>query len=343
MQENIRLTQLSHGAGCGCKISPSTLEKIIKSDNSQVNPALLVGTNTKDDAAVYDIGDGRALISTTDFFMPIVDDPFDFGVIASVNALSDVYAMGGKPLMAIAILGWPVDKVDPSLATQVMEGARYICKEAGIDVAGGHSIDNPEPIFGLAVTGILEKKNLKRNNTAKSGDLLYLTKPLGVGLITTAHKKGLALPADLEEAVSSMKKLNSIGAFIGEMDFVNAVTDITGFGLLGHLVEVCEGSGVSSEINFEDLPKFNNIDYYINSKTEPGGTTRNWESFKNKIGPIEEKQISLLADPQTSGGLLISVDESKRSEFEERMFSENQEFTCIGRVIPKNQYAVMIC
>ena len=231
--DTIKLTQYSHGAGCGCKISPAVLDTILHSDQVKFQfPGLLVGNESKDDAAVFDLGDGMCVISTTDFFMPIVDDPFTFGSIASVNAISDIYAMGGTPLMAVAILGWPISKIPAEVAQQVLEGSRNVCAKAGIPLAGGHSIDSPEPIFGLAVTGIVRNENLKKNSTAKEGNLLYLTKPIGVGMITTALKRGLALPEDFEEAVQVMSQLNDLGKDLGKLDHVKALTDVTGFGLL---------------------------------------------------------------------------------------------------------------
>jgi len=323
MPEKILLTQFSHGAGCGCKIAPSVLEKILSHSKSLIqNPKLLVGYDTKDDAAVYDIGNGRAIISTTDFFMPIVDDAFDFGRIASVNAISDVYAMGGKPLMAIAILGWPVNKVPAELAQKVLEGARAICAEANIPLAGGHSIDSPEPIFGLAVTGEVEIKNLKKNSTATEGCKLFLTKPLGVGIITTAQKKGIVKEEHFDLAKRSMLKLNSLGYELGKLDYVKAITDVTGFGLLGHLLEMCEGSHFSAEIEFSKVPllhgnneKINILDEYIEQKCIPGGTHRNWESYGRKISSLSEYQKTVLCDPQTSGGLLAAVDPNYENEF----------------------------
>ena len=250
--ETIKLTQYSHGAGCGCKISPAVLDQMLHSDLHKGHfPSLLVGNESKDDAAVYDLGNGMCIVSTTDFFMPIVDDPFTFGSIASVNAISDVYAMGGEPIMAIAILGWPVNKLSPEIANRVLEGSRKICAEAGIPLAGGHSIDCPEPVFGLAVTGKLKKENLKRNDTARAGSLLYLTKPLGIGIITTAEKKGIVEAEHLQMAVNTMLTLNTLGNALGELPYVNAMTDVTGFGLLGHLCEVCEGSGLSATITFD--------------------------------------------------------------------------------------------
>ena len=247
--ETIKLTESSHGAGCGCKISPKVLDNILHSELAiPDNARLLVGNNTRDDAAVYDIGDGKAIISTTDFFMPIVDDPFDFGRIAAANAISDVYAMGGKPLMAIAILGWPINKVPAETAQQVLEGGRSICSEAGIPLAGGHSIDSPEPIFGLAVTGMVDIKDLKRNDSAEDGCHLYLTKPLGVGILSTAQKQKKLKSEHKDIARDSMVRLNSIGSELSKIPGVTAITDVTGFGLLGHLSEICEGSHLEADI-----------------------------------------------------------------------------------------------
>ena len=342
--QRIKLTQFSHGAGCGCKISPKVLDEILKSSEiSSFDQNLLVGNLTKDDAAVYDLGNGSAIISTTDFFMPIVDDAFDFGCIASVNAISDVYAMGGKPLMAIAILGWPVDTLPIAVAKQVLNGSRSICKKAGISLGGGHSIDTPEPIFGLAVTGIVEKKNLKRNDSIKINSQLYLSKPLGVGIVTTAHKKGIALESDLDIVISSMLTLNDIGFEFGRLEYVNAMTDVTGFGLLGHLCEMCEGSGLSAEIEFRKIPKFDFIDRYMEEECMPGGTERNWNSYKDKISLLEDYQKNLLADPQTSGGLLISVDGNKIEEFED--FLNKQAITnlaSIGKVVEKRAKMIIV-
>ncbi|HEX7365857.1 MAG TPA: selenide, water dikinase SelD [Pelobium sp.] len=315
--ENVKLTQYSHGAGCGCKISPAVLDKILHSSvKYEANKNLLVGNDTRDDAAAYDLGNGTALISTTDFFMPIVDDAFDFGRIASANAISDVYAMGGKPVLAIAILGWPIDKLAPEVAQKVLEGARSICAEAGITLAGGHSIDCPEPVFGLAVNGIVDIKNLKQNSTAKAGCKLYLTKALGVGILTTAQKKGILKTEHQSIAPASMAKLNSIGELIGKLDYVTAMTDVTGFGLLGHLSEMCEGSNLQAEIEFEKVPRLKVIDEYLAQKSIPGGTNRNWASYGHKVGEITERQKHILADPQTSGGLLVAVKANYTQEFE---------------------------
>lgn len=313
----IKLTQYSHGAGCGCKIAPAVLDKILHSDfKSAAFSKLLVGNESKDDAAVYELDNGSCLISTTDFFMPIVDDAFDFGMIASVNAISDVYAMGGNPIMAIAILGWPVDKLPTALAQQVLDGAREICSAANIPLAGGHSIDSPEPIFGLAVTGTIQKENLKKNNTAQPGDLLYLTKPLGVGIITTAHKRGLAESDDIAEAVRTMTQLNLLGAEFGKLKYVHAMTDITGFGLLGHLIEVCEGSKLSAELNYAAVPLIHNLQAYLSKYIYPDNTMRNWQGYEKKVKGIGSESLLTLCDPQTSGGLLVCVDPDFQQVFE---------------------------
>ncbi|MDA0194824.1 MAG: selenide, water dikinase SelD [Bacteroidetes bacterium] len=340
--ETIKLTQYSHGAGCGCKISPKMLEGIIGTGNHRIDPNLLVGNSTKDDAAVYDLGNGKAIISTTDFFMPIVDDPFDFGAIASVNAISDIYAMGGRPLMAIAILGWPIDKIPTEFAHEVLEGSRKVCQEAGISLAGGHSIDCPEPIFGLAVTGQVDKKNIKQNSSAKEGSYLFLTKKLGVGIISTAQKKGLAKAEHLEEARHSMLKLNDFGVKLGELDYVNSLTDVTGFGLLGHLIEICEGSDLSAEIDFNAIPKFNFIDEYIAQKCVPGGTNRNWDSYGDKVSEISDYQRTILADPQTSGGLLISVDHNSLEIFNKECKHWGINLKPIGRLTTKSCIGIQI-
>ena len=340
---DIKLTQYSHGAGCGCKISPAVLDTILHSDLPKAKfPNLLVGNESKDDAAVYDLGDGTCMISTTDFFMPIVDDPFTFGAIASVNAISDVYAMGGEPVMAIAILGWPINKIPAEVAKLVLEGSRSVCAKANIPLAGGHSIDCPEPVFGLAVSGKLKKENLKRNDTAKVGSILYLTKPIGIGITTTAQKKGIVQESHLKMAVDTMLTLNSIGFEFGKLPYVNAMTDVTGFGLLGHLCEVCEGSGLSAEIEFSKVPKFDFLDLYIQQKSMPGGTQRNWESYGHKINAVTEEQKVILADPQTSGGLLVSVDSDKVSEFESFTKQKGYDLKPFGKLVPNQKFVINV-
>ncbi len=309
------------------------------------NDKLIVGNHSKDDAAVYDIGNGTALISTTDFFMPIVDDPYEFGRIASANAISDVYAMGGKPALAIAILGWPINILPPSVAQKVIEGSRSICKEAGIPLAGGHSIDSPEPIFGLAVNGFVAIENIKQNNKAQEGDVLFLTKPLGVGILTTAEKKGILKEEHKGIAAKQMMQLNKVGEQLGKIKAVNAMTDVTGFALLGHLVEMAEGSGLSAEIDFEKIPTIiDDLKFYIDNKSIPGGTHRNWESYGDKIGAITDYQKAILADPQTSGGLLVAVASSSIEEVRNILHQNGLEKFAVpvGRLIAKQEVVINV-
>ena len=313
--ESVRLTQYSHGAGCGCKISPKNLEVILKSSGTEApDPRLLVGYDSRDDAAVYDIGHGLATISTTDFFMPIVDDAFDFGRIAATNAISDVYAMGGKPIMAISVLGWPVNKIPPELAREVVEGGREVCRNAGIPLAGGHSIDSPEPIFGLAVTGLIQKSKIKRNDQARPGDLLFLTKALGTGILSTAQKKGILEAEDQKMMIDTMCTLNRVGTDLAELEGVHSMTDVTGFGLLGHLLEMARGSGLTAHVDTQRIRLLPNVRNYLEASSHPGGTARNWESYGHEVGPVDEFWRLVLADPQTSGGLLIAVHPASAAE-----------------------------
>lgn len=344
MDTNIKLTSFSHGAGCGCKISPQILDQILHTDTPKKNhPLLLVGNESRDDAAVFDWQNGEAVISTTDFFMPIVDDPFDFGKIAATNAISDIYAMGGSPLMAIAILGWPIDKLAPEIAKKVLEGGRAACADAGIPLAGGHSIDSPEPIFGLAVTGKVKKEHLKQNDQATESCLLYLTKPLGVGILSTAQKRGIVSPEDLAIAVKQMSTLNQFGEQLGHLDYVKSLTDVTGFGLLGHLVEMCDGSGVSAQLYFDKIPTLPQINFYLEQKCFPGGTSRNWASYGHRIEDgISEFQQLIGADPQTSGGLLIAIEATSQSEFESFAQSQGFNLQAIGKTLPKKEKAIYI-
>lgn len=306
--EKIRLTQFSPGAGCGCKIAPKDLEEILKNSKSQKHfENLLVGNDSKDDAAVFDIGDGKAIISTTDFFTPIVDDAYNFGRIAATNAISDIYAMGGKPIMAIAILGWPLDKLPADVAGEVISGARFVCDNAGIPLAGGHSISSADPIFGLAVTGIIDSAKVKQNNKAKEGDTLFLTKPIGIGLVSTAEKFSLAEESDKKIALELMTSLNFVGEHLSNIEGVNALTDVTGFGLCGHGLEMAEGSGLCAEIVFDKIPKIPGVATYIEKECIPGGTFRNFASYGHKISPLDDYRKAIVCDPQTSGGLLIAV------------------------------------
>ncbi len=343
--EPIRLTQFSHGAGCGCKLSPAVLHEILSGvDRSESFSTLLIGNDTKDDAAVMDLGDGTAVISTTDFFMPIVDDPRTFGRIAAANAISDVYAMGGTPLMAIAILGWPLGKIPESAASAVLDGGRSICSEAGIPLAGGHSIDSPEPIFGLAVTGRVSLDNLKANSTAQPGDRLYLTKPIGVGMITTAQKKGVVKDEDLRLAVESMQALNSIGQSLSVISGVHAMTDVTGFGLLGHLVEVCEGAQLQATLQTDALAFIggDQLKHYHALGCVPGGSHRNWVSYGSQVAPIEGFLRDALCDPQTSGGLLVSVSAAASSNVEMILRNAGLPHVAIGQMDARQSQGAMI-
>jgi selenide,water dikinase len=316
LEQRIKLTSLSHGAGCGCKIAPAVLRSILeKSGTGFHDPRLIVDHSKNDDAAVLDLGNGRALISTTDFFSPIVDDPFDFGRVAATNALSDVYAMGGRPILAIAILGWPVEKLPVEMAAKVIEGARKVCGDAHIALAGGHSIDAPEPFFGLAVTGEAALDEIRTNSNAKAGDLLALTKPLGTGVLSTAMKRGIIQQADETELLEVMCQANSIGAELGKIGGVHAMTDVTGFGLLGHLLEMCDGSNVSASLEFSKIPRISSIMGYISQGCYADGALRNWKSISPNVLGAESMEVMMtLADPQTSGGLLISFDPQAMQE-----------------------------
>ncbi|WP_373100121.1 MULTISPECIES: selenide, water dikinase SelD [Pasteurellaceae] len=339
----VRLTQYSHGAGCGCKISPKVLETILHSTmEKRLDPHLLVGNETKDDAAVYDIGNNIGIISTTDFFMPIVDDPFDFGRIAATNAISDIFAMGGKPIMAIAILGFPIKLLPPSVARRIVEGGRFACQQAGISLAGGHSIDAPEPIFGLAVTGIIDTQKVKKNASAQAGCKLYLTKPLGIGVLTTAEKKGKLKSEHAGLATEVMCRMNSIGSQFAEIEGVTAMTDVTGFGLLGHLSEICEGSHLNAKVYFDKIKTLDGVPRYIEKGCIPGGTSRNFDSYGHKIGPMTELQKAILCDPQTSGGLLIAVKPEAEADVFAVAGQQNIELFEVGELIEPQDDAVLI-
>lgn len=339
----IKLTQYSHGAGCGCKISPKILNTILEQCKTEFPDAnLLVGNSTLDDAAVYDIGNNQVVISTTDFFMPIVDDPYDFGGIAAVNAISDIFAMGGTPIMAVAILCWPINLLSAELAGQVIEGAKRACAKAGIAIAGGHSIDGPEPIFGLAVTGIASKDQIRLNCTATEGCELFLTKPLGIGILSTAQKKGLLKEEDRLVARDLMLTINSAGKELGKIEAVKAMTDVTGFGLLGHLIEMCEGSNLSAELYPDKVPLIKNIPYYLEQKTFPGGTFRNFDSYGHKVSPMTDQQKHLFCDPQTSGGLLVAVLPEGKEKFLEIIAKYGLDLTPFGVLKKRGQHIVEI-
>ncbi|MFN2456766.1 MAG: selenide, water dikinase SelD [Chitinophagaceae bacterium] len=345
---DIKLTQFSKGGGCGCKISPSVLQQILHTEDTISFKHLLVGNDAADDAAVYQLNDETALITTTDFFLPIVDDAFQFGKIAAANAISDVYAMGGTPLMAIAILGWPIDKLPAELAKATLEGGREICTKANIPLAGGHTIDSTDPIFGLAVTGTVPIKNLKRNNTARDGDVLFLTKPLGTGILSTALKKGLLQPHHYELLLYQMTTLNSIGANLSTINDVHAMTDVTGFGLLGHAIEMAEGSNLSIELSYQKIHKIEGVEDYLKQRVVPDATYRNWNSYSNKVQFKKEMNVmeafNLLPDPQTNGGLLIAVTPDAVDDVKKLFITFNLEpFTeAIGHVTEKKEKVVYV-
>jgi len=318
MEEQIRLTQFAKGAGCGCKIAPAVLEEILNKSRTIQSSSILVGNNTNDDSAVYDLNNGTALLVTADFFMPIVDDAFAFGQVAAANSISDVYAMGGKPITAIALLGWPIDKLPASLASEVMAGAKKVCEKAGIVISGGHTIDSAEPFFGLSVNGIIPTENVKRNSTAKAGNKILMTKKLGVGILATAQKRGVLLAEHADILLENLTKLNSIGEEFGKENSVLAMTDITGFGVLGHLTEMCEGAGLSATIDFDKLPIIPETKEYIEKNILPDATYRNWNAYNSKLkieSTVDQKMsFMILPDPQTNGGLLLAVDADKAEE-----------------------------
>lgn len=308
----VRLTELSHGGGCGCKIAPAVLQEILAQSPPMTGfRDLLVGTESSDDAAVYRLNDTQAIVATTDFFMPIVDDPFEFGRIAATNALSDVYAMGAKPLFALAIVGMPVDKLAPETIRRILAGGDAVCAAAGIPIAGGHSIDSPEPIYGLVAIGVVHPDQVKRNNQARTGDVLVLGKPLGIGVFADAMKKGQLSDAAYAQMLSSATQLNTPGIALAEMPGVHAITDVTGFGLLGHLLEICRGSALAAEVRFSALPVHPLALELVQRGFSPGAAQRNWSSYGHEVRlPAEfaDWQRKLLCDPQTSGGLLVACE-----------------------------------
>ena len=342
-KNDIKLTAYSHGAGCGCKISPALLSEMLQMDQPEVlDKNIIVGNSTRDDAAVYDMGDGTGIITTTDFFMPIVDDPFVFGQIAATNAISDIFAMGGQPIMSIAIFGWPIDKLSAEVAREVLAGGREVCSRVSSPLVGGHSIDSPEPIFGLAVTGKIDLKNLKRNDSATQGCQLYLTKPLGVGVLSTAGKQGKIDEKDKDIASKSMTTLNSIGLELGKIGGVKAMTDVTGFGLLGHLVEMCEGSQLSAVVQFEKVPVFDEVHKYIEQGCIPGGTHRNWKSYGHHTSLKDVKYKEILCDPQTSGGLLVAVEDADCLKVERLLEENGLQAASIGEMKAQNELLISV-
>jgi selenide, water dikinase len=307
-----RLTSLSHGGGCGCKIAPGVLAELLNGSVPNRRYAeLLVGTDTSDDAAVYRLNETLAVVATTDFFMPIVDDPFDFGRIAATNALSDIYAMGGRPLLALAIVGMPINVLPQQTIREILRGGETVCERAGIPIAGGHSIDSVEPIYGLAVTGVVDPKKVKRNSSARNGDVLILSKPLGVGIFSAAFKKGLLDGAGYRAMIETATQLNLPGMELASLATVHAMTDVTGFGLLGHLLEMCRGSGLAARITAAQLPLLPGVLELARSGVATGASARNWQSYGTDVwlAPhLDAAQKAVLTDPQTSGGLLVACD-----------------------------------
>ena len=316
--EKIRLTEFSHGGGCGCKIAPAVLTEILhKSEIRGLPLELLVGTETSDDAAVYRLNDTQALVATTDFFTPIVDDPYDFGRIAATNALSDVYAMGARPIFALAIVGMPLEKLPVSVIRRILEGGESVCAAAGIPIAGGHSIDTLEPIYGLVALGLVHPQKVKKNSSAQPGDALILGKPLGIGILSAALKKGKLSAAGYAQMLDWTTRLNTPGAALAEMPAVHALTDVTGFGLAGHLLEMCRGSGVSAEVDFDALPVIPEALEWVKSGVVTGASERNWKGYGDEIAlpaVFPDWKRKLLADPQTSGGLLVACAQDAVAE-----------------------------
>ncbi|MDK6076866.1 selenide, water dikinase SelD [Massilia varians] len=314
----IKLTSFSHGGGCGCKIAPGVLSEILsKSAGFPVPKELMVGIETADDAAVYKLNDEQALIATTDFFMPIVDDPFDFGRIAATNAISDVYAMGGTPIMALALVGMPVNKLPLETIGQIIRGGESVCADAGIPIAGGHTIDSVEPIYGLVVMGLVHPSKIKRNADARAGDVLVLGKPLGVGVLSAALKKDALGEEGYAAMIANTTKLNKPGRLLAEMPGVHALTDVTGFGLLGHLLELARGAGLSATLEMDKVPLLPGVLQLAQDGFFTGASGRNWDAYGKDVdlgAAITPAQRALLTDPQTSGGLLVSCDPASVDE-----------------------------
>lgn len=329
----VRLTSLAHGGGCGCKISPNVLSELLSAMPSMQGYAnLLVGTDTADDAAVYQLNDQQALIATTDFFMPIVDDPYDFGRIAATNALSDVYAMGGTPIMALAIVGMPINTMDKEDIAQILKGGADVCKAAGIPVAGGHSIDSVEPIYGLAAMGLVHPNQVRKNATAKAGDVLILGKALGVGIMSAAFKKNELTEDDYAAMVNSTTQLNTAGIQLATLSGVHALTDVTGFGLLGHVWEIARGSNLRGVLNFADLPWLPNVAKLAEQGFITGASERNWQSYGEHITlapSLTPTQRAMLTDPQTSGGLLVSCHPNEVANVLALFHEEGFSYACV--------------
>jgi len=309
-QPDIRLTQFSHGGGCGCKIAPAVLSEILASSPVRAMPRdLLVGIESSDDAAVYRLNDRQAVVATTDFFTPIVDDPYDFGRIAATNAISDVYAMGGTPIFALALVGMPLEKLPVDVIQRIIEGGESVCAKAGIPVAGGHSIDTLEPIYGLVALGVVDPQKVKRNSSARAGDRLVLGKPLGVGILSAALKKGKLSPEGYKQMLDTTTQLNTAGTRLADLAGVHAMTDVTGFGLAGHLLEICRGSKLGAHVHFDKLPVLPEALAWLKEGVATGASGRNWAGYGHEVtlpAGFADWQRNLITDPQTSGGLLVS-------------------------------------
>jgi selenide,water dikinase len=346
MDMQVKLTQFSHGGGCGCKIAPGVLEKILaKSAPGLVPKELLVGIETSDDAAVYRINDTQAIVATTDFFMPIVDDPFDFGAIAATNAISDVYAMGGTPLFALALVGMPVNQIPLEVIRKILEGGESVCAKAGIPIAGGHTIDSVEPIYGLVALGIVDPRNLKRNSGAHVGDKLVLGKPIGVGVISAALKKNRLDDAGYKAMIAATTKLNTPGTKLGRINAVHALTDVTGFGILGHLLEIAKGSNASAKLDWPSIPLLPGALEFAREGIATGASGRNWTGYGERItlgGSIGEAEKILLTDPQTSGGLLVACAPSAVDEVMNVFRSEGFDHAAIVGEIVEGQGHVRV-
>jgi selenide,water dikinase len=330
--EKIRLTEFSHGGGCGCKIAPAVLSEILANSPVSHFRDLMVGTETSDDAAVYRLNERQALVATTDFFTPIVDDPYDFGRIAATNAISDVYAMGGRPIFALAIVGMPLEKLPVSVIRRILEGGESVCAAAGIPVAGGHSIDTLEPIYGLVVLGLVDPQKIKRNSSAKAGDVLILGKPLGIGILSAALKKGKLSAAGYAQMLDWTTRLNTPGQALAELPSVHAMTDVTGFGLAGHLLEMCRGSGLSADVSFEDLPIIEEALTFATQGIATGASERNWKGYGHEVelpAGFPDWKRKLISDPQTSGGLLVACAPAAVGEVLEKF---NGEAKVIGKL-----------
>jgi len=333
-----RLTQFSHGGGCGCKIAPGVLTELLAATPMRSLPKdLLVGTESSDDAAVYRLNATQALVATTDFFTPIVDDPYDFGRIAATNALSDIYAMGGRPFMALALVGMPLDKLPLEVIQKILAGGEYVCAQAGIPIAGGHSIDVLEPIYGLVGLGLVHPDRVKRNDRAEAGDVLILGKPLGVGILSAALKKGVLSAAGYAQMIAATTKLNTPGAALGELTGVHAMTDVTGFGLAGHLLEICRGSGLGAMLRFADLPVMDEALLWAQQGTATGASERNWAGYGKEICLPERApawQRALITDPQTSGGLLVACAPEIEAQVLAEFRTQGFDSACrIGRMV----------